>query len=320
MKDTILISIIVPVYNVELYLKRCVDSLINQTYRNLEIILVDDGSPDYCGEICDEYANIDNRIKVVHKDNAGLSEARNTGIEQSKGDFLFFIDSDDWIEKETCESVLQNAVENHSDLVVFGVRDYYPSGKTREFPPYKAGIVEKTECMKALIYNMHYYGIFNYACNKMYSRELIEGERFTKGRLSEDHAFVYKIIHKSKVISICDGFFYNYYRREGSISNRLFYPQLIMGRNQSWMERLSFIKLNYPELEDLQLAQIIGDTYISSIKLKNNQEYQALRLKMLEFAKQYRSKEKSLAMYSKRIKLHYYCYPLFWLYAKYIVK
>ena len=95
-----LISIIVPVYNVEQYLSRCVDSLVNQTYHNIEIILVDDGSPDRSGEICDEYAKKDKRVKVIHQSNGGLSDARNTALDIAKGDYLMFVDSDDWIEKK----------------------------------------------------------------------------------------------------------------------------------------------------------------------------------------------------------------------------
>lgn len=112
-----LISVIVPVYKVEKYINKCVDSIINQTYTNLEIILVDDGSPDNCGNICDEYAKKDNRIKVVHKENAGVSSARNIGLEKSSGKYITFIDADDYVEKNYCEELLNILKIENADCV-----------------------------------------------------------------------------------------------------------------------------------------------------------------------------------------------------------
>ena len=113
-----LISVVVPIYNVENYIKKCVDSILSQTYKNLEIILVDDGSPDNCPQICDEYAQKDNRIKVIHKENGGLSDARNAGIDISKGKFITFIDSDDYIEKDYVEVLYNSIKENASDMAI----------------------------------------------------------------------------------------------------------------------------------------------------------------------------------------------------------
>lgn len=113
-----LISVIVPVYKVEKYIKKCIESIINQTYENLEIILVDDGSPDNCGKICDEYAKKDKRIKVIHKENGGVSSARNLGLEKSNGQYITFIDSDDWIEEEYCEILLTTLKEQNADCAI----------------------------------------------------------------------------------------------------------------------------------------------------------------------------------------------------------
>ena len=120
-----LISIIVPIYRVEKYLNRCIDSILSQSYRNLEIILVDDGSPDNCSIICEEYAKKDKRIKVIHKKNGGLSEARNYGIEASTGDYIMFVDSDDYISKDMCKTLLINALENNADIVVCNFKEVY---------------------------------------------------------------------------------------------------------------------------------------------------------------------------------------------------
>ena len=111
------ISVVVPVYNVEKYLRKCIDSIINQTYKNLEIILVDDGSPDKCGEICDEYAKKDNRVKVIHKKNAGVSSARNDGIDNATGEYIIFVDSDDWLEDNAIEIMVDKLNEYDYDCV-----------------------------------------------------------------------------------------------------------------------------------------------------------------------------------------------------------
>lgn len=113
------ISVIVPVYNVENYLSRCVDSLLNQTLRDIEIILVDDGSPDKCPEMCDEYAKMDNRVHVIHKENGGLSSARNEGLKYIKGEYYMFVDSDDWIDTETCKVCYEEIIASESDCLMF---------------------------------------------------------------------------------------------------------------------------------------------------------------------------------------------------------
>lgn len=126
-----LISIVIPIYNTEKYLERCIESVIKQTYRNLEIILVDDGSSDNCPEICNRWRHIDKRIKVIHKINAGLGMARNTGIENATGDFICFLDSDDYIEIDTIEKVLRNQRENKSEIVCFGWKSVDKNGKIK---------------------------------------------------------------------------------------------------------------------------------------------------------------------------------------------
>lgn len=113
------ISIIVPIYNVEKYIRQCLDSIVNQTYRNLEIILVDDGSPDACGAVCDEYAKMDGRITVIHKENAGVGAARNDGIDRATGEWLMFVDPDDWLELDCCENAIKAAQKSDCDVIYF---------------------------------------------------------------------------------------------------------------------------------------------------------------------------------------------------------
>lgn len=315
-----LISIIVPVYNVEQYLPRCVDSLINQTYQNLEIILIDDGSPDRCGEICDEYARKDNRIIVAHKPNGGLSDARNKGLDIAKGEYVMFVDSDDWIDRDTCKTVVNLADSNQSNIVIFGVRNVYDSGKIEVFPPKYSGIVSCEKCIYSLLCKIQEFGIFNYACNKLYNKRLFEGIRFQKGRLAEDQGLIYKLFHKANRICVCEKIFYNYYQRSGSITDGQFIPNLIKDRHQLWIERLNFIEQNYPNLVDAQIAQILGAVYAAIIKLKNESDYSDFRDEIIKFADLHNSDQKRLAQYNRKVKLHYYCYPLFYLYVKYRLK
>ncbi len=122
-----LISIIVPVYKVEMYIKKCINSIINQTYKNIEIILVDDGSPDNCGKICDDYSKTDKRIIVVHKDNGGLSDARNRGLIAASGQFITFVDSDDYIELNYIETHYNNLINNNADISIAGHNVIYNS-------------------------------------------------------------------------------------------------------------------------------------------------------------------------------------------------
>ena len=126
-----LISIIVPVYKVEPYLNKCVDSIINQTYKNIEIILVDDGSPDNCGKICDDYTKKDSRIKVIHKKNGGLSDARNYGIEASIGDYIMFVDSDDYISANMCEILLKTAKKYNADIINCNFEEVFSNAESR---------------------------------------------------------------------------------------------------------------------------------------------------------------------------------------------
>lgn len=127
--NDVLVSVVIPVYNVEKYLNRCVRSVINQTYKQLEIILVDDGSPDSCPRMCDEWQQKDSRIKVIHKNNQGLGMARNTGLDNAKGNYVCFVDSDDYIDKDTIETSLKAALDNDADIVVYGIKTVNNEGQ-----------------------------------------------------------------------------------------------------------------------------------------------------------------------------------------------
>ncbi len=187
-----LVSVIVPCYNVEKYLPKCVDSIVGQTYRNLEIILVDDGSPDNCGKICDEYATRDGRIKVIHKENGGLSDARNAAIDVAKGEWLTFVDSDDYVTEDYVETLLRLCLKYE---VKMAVADWciFPEGAIPCMPLKKEKEIHflRNEALEDMFNQVHFDVS---ACVKLYHHSLFEGVRFPKGMLFEDLQTTFKLL------------------------------------------------------------------------------------------------------------------------------
>lgn len=216
-----LVSVIVPIYKVEQYLKRCIDSIIAQTYKNIEIILVDDGSPDNCGAICDEYALNNGRIKVVHKPNGGLSDARNKGIEVSKGDYICFVDSDDYVEKDYIEKMLSAAELSNADLVISNFKYVYEDGTIKKYEfEHEFKSYSSEESMEILVSNNMSIPLV-VAWSKLYAKKLFSEYRFKKGLIHEDEEICHKIINSSNKIVIIDDVLYNYVQRTGSIMNEI---------------------------------------------------------------------------------------------------
>ncbi len=214
-----LISIVVPIYKVEKYLEKCVESICNQTYRNLEIILVDDGSPDQCGAMCEEYASKDDRIKVIHKKNGGLSDARNAGIDVAKGTYIGFVDSDDYIHPSMFEILYKAVKENDAEISVcnfFKVED-------GEYVNYKGisnvnSVVFDTEREYAqYAFEEKTMDFFTVAWNKLYKRELFDEIRYPFGKIHEDEFTTYKLFHLSKKAVYVKEDLYFYVQRAGSI-------------------------------------------------------------------------------------------------------
>lgn len=214
-----LISVIVPIYKVEKYLPQCIHTICNQTYRNLEIILVDDGSPDSCGQLCDEYAGQDNRIRVVHKKNGGLSDARNAGLQVATGKYVMFIDSDDYLHLQMIEILYKNLIENDADLSICGLK-LIPENEKGDFQcrmkEIETIVIENNE--ERLQY---FFGntqvIFTVAWNKLYKREHFKDIRYPKGKLHEDEFTTYKILDLSKKIVYTPVELYFYVQRQDSI-------------------------------------------------------------------------------------------------------
>ena len=217
------ISVVIPVYKVEKYLKKCVDSVRNQTYENLEIILVDDGSPDNCGKMCDELAQSDERIKVVHKENAGLSAARNTGIENATGRYICFIDSDDFLSEDFCEVLYDAVQESGSDVASVALSMVREDGyKINTSDDLKEVIKDNNmytyvgnEILKQILYRKTFK---NYVCTKLYKKEILESCKFKEGVNYEDVLFMYEISKKINKITFVNKECYFYLKRYDSIT------------------------------------------------------------------------------------------------------
>lgn len=215
-----LISVIVPVYNVNMYLKRCLDSIRTQTYQNMNIILVDDGSTDSSGHICDEYANMDNRICTIHKANGGLSSARNVGISASKGEYITFIDSDDFVCNEYMQRLFQLLTDYKADISVMGYQKFTePSKVNRCDRNLKIRYFTKT----AAISNMWYKKNINCsAWGKLYKKSVFEGITFPEGKIFEDLGTTYKLFWQADRIVYSSERLYYYYQRNESIMKKKF--------------------------------------------------------------------------------------------------
>lgn len=231
--DEGLVSVVLPIYNVEKYLDRCIESVVGQTYRNLEIILVDDGSPDGCPEKCEDWAKRDKRIKVIHKENAGLGYARNTGIENASGEYICFFDSDDYIAADTIEKTYRAAKENYADVVIFGfstVDKYGKVGNTivpeTESLKYVGEEVQKLFLPDLISWNPDNGRATNLrmsAWTALYSMKLIResGWKFVSERdiISEDVYSLLDLYHSVKTAVVVPEAFYFYCENETSLTH-----------------------------------------------------------------------------------------------------
>ena len=214
------VSIIVPIYNVEKYLRECVDSILAQTHKDIEVILVDDGSPDNCGKICDDYSKKDSRIKVVHKPNGGLSSARNAGLDVATGDYIMFIDSDDFIDSNMVEFLLGTKRKTSADIVCCGM-SRYRDGALYIIPETTSKndieVYDKITALKKLVLT----DVDCSSCNKLYAKELINEIRFKVGRNNEDKPFLFELYQKCNAVAYTNKVFYYYRVTEGSITNTM---------------------------------------------------------------------------------------------------
>lgn len=214
--NTLKISVIVPVFNVEKYLVRCVHSLLNQTYENIEIVLVDDGSTDGSGVLCDQLKEMDSRIKVIHKANGGLSSARNAGMTQRSGDYITFIDSDDWIELDTYQHCLDLLRLNNADCVEFStlmVRDEKPISQKNE----KISVYSGKKILQYYMESTTKFGSYS-VCRCLFPKESLKNLEFRHGKVNEDIDFKYKALSRCSKLVVTNLYKYHYFQTGNSIS------------------------------------------------------------------------------------------------------
>lgn len=209
-----MISIIVPVYNVEPFLRRCLNSIVNQTYDDLEILIIDDGSTDNSGDICDEYKRQDERVKVFHTKNRGLSAARNLGLDEAKGEWIGFVDSDDWIELDMYEVLLKKAEDARADVVECGwVREWPKKIEERSRQEQTLSRIEAVEALVCKIFSDNVW-------NKIWKSKCFDNIRFPNGRIYEDIATTYRIFATADCICSINEIKYHYVQRKNSITKK----------------------------------------------------------------------------------------------------
>lgn len=213
-----LISVIIPVYQVEKYLVRCLESVVNQTYKNLEIILVDDGSTDASGEICDEYAEKDDRIKVIHKENGGLSSARNAGLDIAQGEYIAFVDSDDWVTTDYVEYLYEILIRNDADFSMANMMRTTKNTGIAYVPFVGNEIVLNRDDFLKRLFKVETQENVQYACAKLYKKTLFEKIRFPLGLTAEDVPTTFQVALISNKIAYSPKVVYNYYFNPESIT------------------------------------------------------------------------------------------------------
>lgn len=250
-----LVSVIVPIYKVEKYLKECIDSILNQSYQDLEIILVDDGSPDNCEKICDEYLTRDIRVKVIHKENGGLSDARNAGLDIATGSYFYFVDSDDMLPLNSVETMMELLKTHGSDMVIGGFERFKDESGEVFFSTESEGVYLNVFSREEAFRDFYRDGCQAWAV--LYKREIHENIRFPKGEINEDEAIIFYILENCRSVVVTNRVVYSYRCRENSITTSSFSTKKLI-----WVkhcrDNLAFIREKHPELEHYAVARYRG--------------------------------------------------------------
>ena len=279
-----IISIIIPVYKVEPYIHKCIDSVCSQTYQNLDIILVDDGSPDACGSICDEYAAQDRRIRVIHKENGGLSSARNAGMVSAKGDFIGFVDSDDWIEPDMFEMLYRNMAAENAAISACG---YYQheNEKVSVCGDSADAVLTSHEAIKSV----YCRDGFNFVVwNKLFRKELFCNLCFPEGRIHEDNFVMFQLLEAAQKIVIDMKPKYHYLCRPGSIMSSPLSPAKLDILDAT-LQNYDFLREKYPDLAHHALYACICSriSMVMRVYRAKDPSYQAIERKCIRFVRQH---------------------------------
>lgn len=245
-----LISVIVPIYKVEAYLNRCIQSILNQTWTDFELILIDDGSPDRCPDICDWWKEKDKRITVIHKENGGLSDARNAGLKVAVGEFIVFVDSDDWVEPDYLQVLMESLRESNCDIVECGIiqtqGESDSSRKRTEEKENKVALFQTEQALEQLIKDGSFH---QYVWNKLYRRSVMDGILFEKGKTNEDEFWIYQVFGNAERIGRIEKPLYYYFQRDTSIMGTG-YSTRRLDALEAKQQRQKYIEKYYPKLKD----------------------------------------------------------------------
>ncbi len=257
-----LLSVIVPVYNVEAYLSACIESILNQTYKNLELFLVDDGSTDRCGDICDDYAQKDPRIKVIHKENGGQGSARNRALDVAEGEYIAFVDSDDYIEPTMYEVMIEALERTDSDMSLCGFITHSGLRVAKSPVPKEEYILNSAEEILRDYFSSPF--VDGSPCNKVLRRAVFDGIRYPEGVAREDVYIMHRLFAQCARAVHGGHCFYNYNIREGSSEQQEFHPKYLISIKIA-DERCAFIEERFPNLAPLARRSAYGSR-MSAIK------------------------------------------------------
>ncbi len=297
-----LVTVIIPVYKVERYLPKCIDSLLSQTYKALEILLIDDGSPDNSGKICDEYAAVDERIRVLHVENGGVSRARNIGLDASNGEFVYFIDSDDYLDSAVIAhlvGILKN--DPQVDIAICGVRNINEDG-TVFFESGQFGQLTMTnkEALKCMLMESP----FDSVCwGKLYRFDVLKNHRFDESiRIAEDFDLLHKVFFACNKIIYSPNQKHNWLKRSTSVTRQLY--------NEKWEDEfyvcekvVTFCEKNVPELADYAVKRLLRVLADVSYKIMYKKEYRCDFIKLVERIRAVRIKNRKILSWKLNVKI-----------------
>ena len=274
-----LISIVVPIYNVEKYLEKCIKSIMEQTYENIEIILVDDGSIDNSSQICDYWKEKEERISVIHKKNGGLSSARNSGIDMAKGEYIFFLDSDDYISKYTIEELYKNIEQANAEIAISNRYHVFENGKKKvKFKKEKESIIFSKEKAIFELNNFRYFDMS--ACGKLFKTELFKEVKFPVGKKSEDFFVMYKLFELSNRIIYNSEPYYYYYQRKGSITKS---KSINTDFLDAAREQMNYIEKRHPNLKNcVRTAYVSANMTVYNMAVSNKSDIDIKLVKELK--------------------------------------
>lgn len=297
-----MISVIVPAYNAEKYIDRCMQSIHDQTMIDIEIIVVDDGSTDGTWALLQTWQEKDERVKTIHQENQGLSGARNTGLQLATGEYIFFIDSDDWLVRDTFDKLINKQKETEADIVACGFRWVYEDGRSLPFTENKEFCVNGEEAVQEMILGRTLCSV---VWNKLYKRELFIGESFPPGKKNEDEFITYRLLYKAKKVAYVGECLYEYFQNDNGLMSNIYreqnYDQLdALWERSNWLRAQG--KRHLASLSDIELLNHVKYLYrAENVKPEGRQK---LKTKYLEYSKVVLNN--SEISFGERIKIHFW--------------